>query len=330
MKNNNHNLKDSEIIKEAKKVLDIEAKAVANLQCKIDENFINVVEILFKCNGRIVVTGIGKSGMIARKIAATLASTGTPALFLHPAEGAHGDLGVVLSKDVILAVSNSGETEEIILMLPIIKRIGAKIVTLTGGRESTLAQNSDAVLEINVKEEACPFGLSPTASTTAVLAMGDAISIALLKKRNFCAEDYAFLHPGGNIGRKMLVKVEDIMHTGNEIPVVNEDATMKESIIEMTTKKMGCTAVVNKKEELVGIITDQDLRLELEKNSEDFLNKKIKFVMTMKPKTIDKNALVGTAIRITEEKSISTLLVVDSSKKPIGVVHLHDLLKTNI
>lgn len=316
---------NKEILKQAKRVLEIEADAVRDLIKRLDSDFLKAVNLLYFCKGRVIVTGIGKSGIIARKISATMASTGTPALYLHPAEGVHGDLGTVLNNDIVIVVSNSGETKEILEMLPTIKRIGAKLIALTGEKDSTLAKNSDVILDVSVKKEACPLGLAPTASTTAELAMGDALAIALLLKRGFKEEDYALLHPAGDLGRKLL-HIEDIMRKGKDIPVVNEDYPMKEVIMEMTSKKMGCTSVVNKRGVLTGIITDQDLRthLNLTKN---ILNKKAKDIMTENPKTISKNALVSEAIRVTEEKSISTILIADKMKKPIGIVHLHDLLR---
>lgn len=320
---------NNNIINQAKETLKIEADAIISLIDRIDKNFVDAVNLLYSCKGRVIVTGMGKSGIIGRKISATLTSTGTPSFFLHPAEGMHGDLGMVVNNDCLIAISNSGETEEITKLLPVIKRIGAKLITLTGELNSTLAKNSDVVIDISIKEEACPLGLAPTASTTAMLAMGDALAIALLKKRNFKEEDYALLHPGGSIGRKLLLKVEDIMKTGHNVPIINESYFMKEAIIEMTTKKMGCTIVVDKNGILVGIITDQNLRFTLEKEH-DIFKKKVTDVMTKNPKTIKKDELVATAIRITEEKSISTLIVVDNDKKPIGIVHLHDLLKANV
>lgn len=320
---------NNNIINQAKETLKIEANAIINLIDRIDKNFVDAVNLLYSCKGRVIVTGMGKSGIIGRKISATLTSTGTPSFFLHPAEGMHGDLGMVVNNDCLIALSNSGETEETTKLLPVIKRIGAKLITLTGELNSTLAKNSDVVIDISIKEEACPLGLAPTASTTAMLATGDALAIALLKKRNFKEKDYALFHPGGSIGKKLLLKVEDIMKTGNDIPIINESYFMKEAIIEMTTKKMGCTIVVDKNGILTGIITDQNLRFTLEKEHNIF-KKKVADVMTKNPKTIKKDELVATAIKITEEKSISTLIVIDNDKKPTGIVHLHDLLKANL
>lgn len=318
-------INNEDIIKQAKEVLRIESDAIKDLIGRIDDSFVKAVNLIFKSNGRVIVTGIGKSGIIARKISSTMASTGTPALFLHPAEGVHGDVGSVLNRDVVIAISYSGETEEILSIVPIVKRIGAKLIAFTAKKDSTLAKTADIVLDISVKEEACPLGMVPTASCTAELAMGDALAIALLVKRNFKLEDYALLHPGGSLGRRLL-KVKDIMRKGKDIPVVKANVMMKKVIFEMTSKKMGCTCVVNNKGELTGIITDQDLRTHL-KIGDNVLNKKAVDVMTANPKTISGEALVDEAIRITEEKSISTLLIVDKDKKPVGMVHLHDLLK---
>ncbi|MEK6645841.1 MAG: KpsF/GutQ family sugar-phosphate isomerase [Candidatus Firestonebacteria bacterium] len=314
------------ILKQAKKVLRTEASAILALESRIDKVFLKAIELLYSCNGRVIVTGIGKSGIIGRKIAATLASTGTPALFLHPAEGLHGDLGMIRKNDIVMVLSNSGETEEVIKMLPSIKRIGAKLITLTGDLKSTLAKQSDVTINVKVKDEACPLGLAPTASTTATLAMGDAMAIALLEKRNFKSEDYALFHPGGSLGRKLILKVEDIMRKGEDVPKITQDKLMKDAILEMTSKKMGCTAVIDKKGKLLGIITDQDLRKNLGKDS-DILNVSVKDIMTKNPKTISKDELVAKAIQVTEEISVSTLLVADKSGKLIGIVHLHDLLK---
>ena len=316
---------DKKIVTEAKKVLKIEADAIKGLLPYVNTDFVKAVHLLITCKGRVIVTGMGKAGLIARKISATLASTGTPALFMHPAEGVHGDLGTVMRNDVVIIVSNSGETEEVLDIMPAIKRIGAKLKAMTGGMNSTLAKNSDITINVGVKEEACPLGLAPTASTTAELAMGDALAVALLIKRGFREEDYAKLHPGGSLGR-MLAKVEDIMRKGYEVPAVSESMLMSRVIVEMTVKKMGCTAVLNAKGKLTGIITDQDLRMHL-KNEKSFLKKKAKDVMTKNPKTINKDALVGEAVRLTEEKSISTLLVVGKPDELLGIIHLHDLLK---
>ena len=313
------------LIKKAKEVLSIESKAVAALTRSIDKKFIKAVELLYKCRGRVIVTGIGKSGIIARKISATMASTGTPAIFLHPTEGLHGDLGTVLSSDVVIALSHSGESKELLEILPAIKKIGSKLIALSGDKASTLADHSDIFLDVGVKEEACPLGMAPTASSMAQLAMGDALAIALLLKRGFNKNDYALLHPGGSLGQK-LKKVEDIMRKGAEVPLVAENVNMEKVIFEMTSKKMGCTCVVNNKGRLSGIITDQNLRTHLSKDR-NIMQKKARDIMTKNPRTIGRDAMVGEAVRITEEKSISTLLVIGKGNKPVGIIHLHDLLK---
>jgi arabinose-5-phosphate isomerase len=318
---------------QAKRVLTIEAEAVAALVNRIDEQFEKAVEMLLKCKGRVVVTGMGKSGLIGKKIAATLASTGTPALFIHPAESIHGDLGMVTRGDTVIALSNSGETEELALMLPSLKRLGIKIIALTGNIESTLAKNSDVVIDIGVKEEACPLGLAPTASTTATLAMGDALAVVLLDQRGFKQEDFACFHPGGTLGKKLLLRVRDLMHAGDSVPVVSEETLIKDAIYEISSKKMGITAVLNTAGRLVGVISDGDLRRwmeKTEKSGENLLAKKAKDIMTRKPKVANKDALAAEAVALMEKNSITCLIVSDSSARPEGVIHLHDLLKAGV
>ncbi len=317
----------------AKKVLRIEADAVAALIDRIDAAFEQAVAMVFDSKGRVVVTGMGKSGQIGKKIAATLASTGTPALFLHPAEGVHGDLGMVMRGDVVIALSNSGETEEIARMLPSLKRLGIRIIALTGSKDSTLAKNSDVVLDVGVKEEACPLGLAPTASTTAALAMGDALAVALLDRRGFRPEDFACFHPGGALGKRLLTRVRDLMHTGKDIPTVQEETLIKDAIYEISSKKMGVTAVLNAVGALVGVISDGDLRRwmeKTEKTGERLLRKKASDIMTKNPKTANKDSLAAEAVAIMEKNSITCLIVADAQKKPEGVIHLHDLLKAGV
>ncbi len=317
----------------AKKVLRIEADAVAALIDRIDAAFEQAVAMVFDSKGRVVVTGMGKSGQIGKKIAATLASTGTPALFLHPAEGVHGDLGMVMRGDVVIALSNSGETEEIARMLPSLKRLGIRIIALTGSKDSTLAKNSDVVLDVGVKEEACPLGLAPTASTTAALAMGDALAVALLDRRGFRPEDFACFHPGGALGKRLLTRVRDLMHTGKDIPTVQEETLIKDAIYEISSKKMGVTAVLNAEGVLVGVISDGDLRRwmeKTEKTGERLLRKKASDIMTKNPKTANKDSLAAEAVAIMEKNSITCLIVADAQKKPEGVIHLHDLLKAGV
>lgn len=320
-------------IEQAKNVLRIEAEAVRALIDRIDERFERAVDLLYTCTGRVVVTGMGKSGHVGNKIAATLASTGTPALFLHPAEGVHGDLGMVTRGDVVIAISNSGETEELNRMLPSLKRIGIKIIALTGNPESILGKNSDVVIDVGVKEEACPLGLAPTASTTATLAMGDALAVALLDRRGFREEDFACFHPGGTLGKRLLLRVRDIMHTGDAIPAVSGETTIKDAIYEISSKKMGIAAVLGRDGALQGVISDGDLRRwmeKTEKTGENLLAKKARDIMTKKPKVISKDVLAGEAVAVMERYSITCLVVTDAHERPEGVIHLHDLLKAGV
>ncbi len=317
-------------IEQARKVLKIEADAINALIDRIDENLIKAIDIIYSCNGRVVITGMGKSGLIGKKIAATLASTGTPALFMHPAEGGHGDIGMVTKGDVVIAISNSGETDEIIKILPVLGRLDIKLISLTGNIRSSLAKASDVVLDVSIKEEACPMGLVPTASTTAALAMGDALAVTLLSKRGFKEEDFAFFHPGGNLGRRLLLTAGELMHTGATVPIVNIKTLMKEAIMEISSKRLGITTVIDDSYKLRGIITDGDLRRGLEKWGERVFSLKAEDVMTHNPKTITKDTLAAKAISIMEKQSITSLVVVDQESKPEGIVHMHDLLKAGI
>ena len=320
-------------IEQAKRVLMIEADAIARLIDRLDENFNRAVDLIMNCKGRVVVTGMGKSGHIGNKIAATLASTGTPALFLHPAEGIHGDLGMVTKGDLVIALSNSGETEELSRMLPSLKRIGIRIIALTGNLDSTLAKNSDVVIYVGVKEEACPLGLAPTASTTATLAMGDALAVVLLNRRGFREEDFACFHPGGSLGKRLLLRVRDIMHTGDAVPKVSVDTLIKDAIYEISSKKMGVTSVLDPSGRLLGVISDGDLRRwmeKTEKTGENLLIKKAGDIMTHDPKVIGKDALAAEAMSIMENSSITCLMILDADRKPEGVIHLHDLLKAGV
>lgn len=312
-----------------RRVLRIEADAILGLIPKLDERFDRAVEILRDCRGRVVLTGMGKSGSIAQKIASTLASTGTPAFFLHPAEGSHGDLGVLVRGDVVVAVSNSGETDELIELLPAIKRLGLKLIALVGDPASTLARQSDVAIDVSVAEEACPMVLAPTASTTAALAMGDALAVALLEERGFGEEDFALLHPAGSLGRRLLWRVQDLMHIGEQLPVVSEEALMRDAIAEISRKKLGMTAVVDAAGKLSGIITDGDLRRALQKGV-DLLQRRVKECMTPNPKVIEKDALAAKALERMERHAITSLLVVDIERRPEGVIHLHDLLKAGV
>lgn len=317
------------IINKAKEVIRREAEAILELEKKINQQFVKAVELILNCKGRVIVTGIGKSGIIGKKIAATLASTGTPAMFLHPAEGIHGDLGMVRRDDLILAITKSGETDELYQLFPIFKRLGVSIITFTGNLLSPVAEKSDVVIDVSVDGEACSNNLVPTSSTTAALVMGDALALALLDERHFSPEDFALLHPGGNLGRKLLLKVSDVMHTGDSIPTVSEQANMKETILEMTSKRFGTTTVVNEKKELVGIFTDGDLRRLVEKTDAIF-KLKAKEVMTPDPKTIDGEELAAKAINIMEFYNITCLIIPDLQRRPKGIIHLHDLLKAGV
>ncbi|MBI5826499.1 MAG: KpsF/GutQ family sugar-phosphate isomerase [Deltaproteobacteria bacterium] len=311
----------------ARRVLDIEAGAISALKRRLDGNFSRAVEIILSTTGKVVVSGMGKSGIICQKIASTLASTGTPAFFLHPAEGVHGDLGMIMKNDILLAVSNSGETEELIKVMPLVKRMGVKTIAMTGRMDSTLARSGDAVLDVGVKEEACSLGLAPTASTTACLAMGDALAIALLDARDFKAEDFANLHPAGSLGRK-LMRVGELMHTGASMPRVSVNASMKDAVIEMTAKRMGLTGVFRGRR-IIGVITDGDLRRAIEQGG-DVLEKKVVDVMTSSPKTISVDALAEAALKQMEEHSITSLFVHDDGGEAAGVVHMHDLVKAGV
>jgi arabinose-5-phosphate isomerase len=317
------------IKKKAIEVIRKEAEAVARLEKKIDENFVKAVQLILKCKGRVIVTGIGKSGIIGKKIAATLTSTGTAAFFLHPTEGLHGDLGMVRKNDVVIAVTKSGGTDEVYQLIPLFKRLGVPIITLTGKPDSPVAEKSDLVIDVSVDQEACPNNLVPTSSTTAALVMGDALAVALLDERDFSSEDFALLHPGGHLGRKLLLKVSDIMHTGGQIPVVSEQTGMKEVILEMTSKRLGTTAVVNRNGVLVGIFTDGDLRRLVERTDEIF-SLKAKQVMSKNPKTIDGEELAAKALNLMESYSITSLIITNGKREPVGIVHLHDILKAGV
>jgi len=319
------------IIEWAKRVLEQEAQAVRSLIDRIGSEFEEAVALILKCTGKVVVTGVGKSGIIGRKIASTLSSTGTPAFFLHPADALHGDLGMLEGRDIVLAISKSGETEELLSVLPVIKRQGNKLILMTCNPNSSLARAADVVLDVGVKEEACPLGLAPTTSTTATLALGDALAVALLQSRGFKAEDFAKNHPKGALGKKLLLRVRDLMHVGEEFPKVQEEAPMKEVLLEMTSKRLGVTGVMNGGGELVGVITDGDLRRALEKFP-DLLNKRAKDIMTCNPKSIEADALAVEALRRMEEYSITSLFVFEKpgDRIPIGIIHLHDILKAGV
>jgi arabinose-5-phosphate isomerase len=322
------------IAERGRRVLRVEAAAIQRLLARLDEEgsraaFVRAVELLRDCRGRVALTGIGKSGAVAQKIASTLASTGTPAFFLHPAEGGHGDLGVLVRGDVVVAISNSGETDELIGLLPAIKRLDLRLIALVGDPASTLARQSDVVLDVSVAEEACPTVLAPTASTTAALAMGDALAVALLEERGFTEEDFARLHPAGSLGRRLLWRVRDLMHVGDALPVVTEETPMGEAVGEISRKRLGMTAVIDATGRLTGIITDGDLRRALQRGG-DLLSRPAKACMTANPKTVAADALAATALERMERHAITALLVVDADGRPEGVIHLHDLLKAKV
>ena len=312
-----------------RRVLDIEARAVQALVQRLDGGFSKAVDLLYRCKGKVVVSGMGKSGLIGQKIAATMASTGTPSFFLHPAEGLHGDLGMLARRDVLIAISNSGETQEILQLLPFMERMGIPVVAIVGRMGSTLAKNSAVVLDVSVAEEACPMGLAPTASTTAALAMGDALAVALLEKRGFKEQDFAQFHPGGTLGRRLLVKVRDLMHKGQEVPQVGETVLASEAILEMSAKKLGMTTVVDRAGALLGVITDGDLRRFVQQGG-DFSKITAGSLASRRPKLIGPDELAAKAVEMMERYAITTLVVGDNAKRIVGVVHLHDLLKHGI
>ena len=319
------------MIEIAKRVLQIEADAVLALKSRINGDFSRAVDIILACQGKVVVTGMGKSGLICQKIAATMASTGTPTFFLHPAEGIHGDLGMLAKGDVVIAISNSGETEEVCRILPVIKRMGLPLVAMSGKPKSTLGLAGDVHLDISVAEEACPLGLAPTASTTATLAMGDALAVALLEKRGFKEEDFALFHPGGALGKKLLLRVEELMHSGDAMPMVSLDTSVQEALFEITAKKLGITGVADAAGNLVGVFSDGDLRRAMG-GGIDVLTHPISEVMSHNPKRILRNNLAAKALQKMEEFSITSLFVFDddAALKPIAIVHLHDLLKAGV
>jgi arabinose-5-phosphate isomerase len=318
-----------DVLKRAKEVLSIEASAIQSLKPRIGKEFKRALELILKSKGRVVVSGMGKTGIIAQKLSATLASTGTPSLFLHLAEASHGDLGKVTSDDAVIILSNSGSTDEVKQLLPFLKKIGAKIISLTGNTKSILAKHSDVVLDVSVKKEACPLGLAPTASTTATLAMADSLAVCLLELKGFKEKDFAFFHPGGALGRQLLLKVEDIMRTGKANPVVREEKRVSEVLLKITQARAGAASVVNKKGKLVGIFTDGDLRRHLEID-EKLPKRKIKEVMTRNPLVVRKDRLAAEALHILEERKIDEVPVVDEKRRPVGLLDVQDLLRAGL
>lgn len=316
------------MLDKAKKIIELEAKAIAGLADKLDDNFIKAVELINQTSGRVVVTGMGKSGIVAKKIASTFSSIGIPSIFFHPAEGIHGDLGMVRGDDLLIAISKSGDTTEIIKILPMFKRLMIPIIAFTGDKQSGLAKQADIVLDVSVPSEACPINLVPTSSTTAAMVMGDALAMVLLDKRGFTSDDFAALHPGGTIGRN-LIKVRQIMHTGDEIPMVKPDTLFSQLVLEITSKRMGVTSVVDNNGLLVGIITDGDLRRAIEKNLH--LEKlTASEVMTKNPKTMSDNKLAIEALNIMEKHKITSIVITEDNKKVIGLLHMHDILQAKV
>ncbi|MGB1109087.1 MAG: KpsF/GutQ family sugar-phosphate isomerase [Gammaproteobacteria bacterium] len=323
-------MNESQLQKLATAVLEIESRAVGDLVKRIDATFVRACELMLDCPGRIVVTGMGKSGHIGNKIAATLASTGTPAFFVHPGEASHGDLGMVKAEDVVFALSNSGETDEVLTLLPLFKRLGLNLIAMTGNPKSTLARNAAVHLDVSVKEEACPLGLAPTASTTAALAMGDALAIALLDSRGFTPEDFARSHPAGSLGRRLLLHLDDVMHTGDAVPSVHEDASLRDALLEMTRKHLGMTAILNDQRKVVGIYTDGDLRRTLDHDTPTSNDTPIHQLMTPDCMTVNPHMLAVDALKLMETKKINGLLVVDADGCLVGALNMHDMLRAGL
>ena len=322
-------LSNEELLDLARETLEIEARAVQRMSSRLSDDFATACRLCMATTGRVVVTGMGKSGHIASKIAATLASTGTPAFFMHPAEASHGDLGMITDQDLLLAISYSGESDEIITFLPLVKRLGAKLVTMTGNPDSTLANAADVHLDVGVTEEACPLNLAPTASTTATLAMGDALAVALLKYRGFTAEDFARSHPSGALGKRLLLRVSDVMRSGDEVPAVSTNVSLRDGLMEMTQKGLGMTAIVDKDHKIVGIFTDGDLRRALDDGA-DVHETKMSDIMHTGCKTTSADILAAEAVHILEENQITSLLVADDEQRLVGALNVHDLFRAGI
>ncbi len=319
----------SKINELAKEVLDIEANSILRLKNNIGEEFDKAIDILYNCKGRVIVTGMGKSGIIGKKIAATLSSTGTPAYFLHPAESTHGDSGVITRNDVIIAISNSGETQELMNLLPLIKRFGCEMIGMTGNINSTLAKTSEVVLDISVEKEAGPLGKAPTASTTATLAMGDALAVCLMEKKGFTKEDFLMYHPSGKLGKGLTYKVRDLMISGDKMPIVSENETFTDVINTISEYKLGMAMIISSDKKLLGVLTDGDIRRTIIKYP-NTSNLKIKDVMTVNPKRITEEAYAASALNLMEKYSITALPVVDENNVPVGVIHVHDLLRAGV
>ena len=319
---------EHDLLEIARKVISIEVEAVEHLLEELDENFINAVEMIHDCKGRVIVTGLGKSGAVGRKVAATLASTGTASYFLHASEGIHGDLGIVNKEDVIICLSKSGNTDELFKLIPVFKRIGAKIIAITANPDSSLGKHSDIVLSIGKKEEACPYDLAPTSSTTAMIVLGDALAITLLKKRNFTEEDFSFLHPAGTLGKRLLLKVEDLMESGNRVPFVQEEEKMKQAVLEMASKR-GICVIVKPDKKIVGVITTGDLNRLVER-TEQFFHIPVTDVMNRSPKITSTGTLAYTVYKKMEQFRIIAMPVIDEEKKLVGIIHLHDIMRAGI
>ncbi len=319
----------SSAIEIGKRVVRIEAEAVSLLNQRINGEFEKAVTMILGCKGRVIITGMGKSGLIARKIVATMNSTGTSSIFLHPSDAIHGDLGIVTPDDVVIAISKSGDTDELFQLMPMLKRMGVRIITMTGNVNSRLAQISEIVLDVGVREEACPHNLAPTSSTTTSLVMGDALAVALLEQRGFTKEDFARFHPGGNLGKRLLLNVEEMMAAGDNVPIVKNSVNIKDAIIVMTSKRLGATCVINENGALEGIITDGDLRRALQKAT-DVSSLTAELIMTKNPRTIKKDFLAASALQEMENFNITQLIVVDDQLHPIGMIHLHDLVKAGL
>lgn len=318
-----------ELIRQGLRVLDIERAAINDITPSINQDFAKACQLMLRCKGRVVVTGMGKSGHIGSKIAATLASTGTPAFFVHPGEASHGDLGMITSQDVVLAMSNSGETQEVVSIIPVIKRLGVTLISLTGKPDSTLARSADVHINVAVQNEACPLGLAPTASTTAALVMGDALAVALLNARGFTADDFALSHPGGSLGRRLLLRVSDLMHAGERLPKVHQQASIKDALLEISRKGLGMTSIVDDQDTLLGVFTDGDLRRILDQQF-DLHETPIASVMTARCITVQQETLAAEALKLMEDKKINGLLVVNGQHCPVGAFNMHDLLQAGV
>lgn len=319
----------SSIISQAQHVLEIEVNALNRLKANLDTQFEKAINLLEACQGRVIVTGMGKSGLVGKKIAATFSSTGTPSFFLHPSEGSHGDLGVLTANDVVIAISNSGETAELLQILPVIKRFQIPLIAMTGNTKSTLAKRGDVVLDISVEQEACPLNLAPTASTTVTLALGDALAVVLMERKDFSPDDFAVFHPAGSLGKRLLLTVEEVMHTGEDIPIVRPNTPFREALLEITSKKLGMTVVLDETQRVVGVVTDGDVRRTLTK-TQSLETLLVQDVCTFNPKTIQKDALAANALAMMEDHKITVLTVTTSEGMLEGVLHLHDLLRTGI